>query len=340
MMSNAPYLKFYPIGLVFTCALLLPFAIPAKTREASTKGEPSVTVLSTMLTEFRGVGEWGFAALVEVDGRRILFDTGGRPGTVLQNAAELGLELDDVEEVVLSHNHWDHTGGLTTLRRKLREANPKAVARTHVAEGIFLPRQLDEKALGSLPPMPREFVVNVLEVQKGYSELGGQFTVHAGPREIHAGVWLTGPIPRIHPEKNWTPFMRIKEGDKLLEDPIPEDQALVLETSQGLIVICGCGHAGLINTLEAARKITKQKRVYAVIGGFHLMSSSDEHIRWTAKKLQEFGVQHILGAHCTGINAVKQLRDAGSYNRETAVVGSVGSRFSVSKGIERGLLNR
>ena len=79
-----------------------------------------------MLTEFRGVGEWGFAALIEADGHSVLFDTGARPGTVLKNAEELGIDLSAVDTVVLSHNHWDHTGGLVTLRRELKAQNASA----------------------------------------------------------------------------------------------------------------------------------------------------------------------------------------------------------------------
>jgi hypothetical protein len=88
-----------------------------------------VTVLSTMLADTKGIGEWGFAALVEADGHRLLFDTGARPETVLENALELGVELADISEVVLSHHHGDHTGGLVTLRRELAKKNPKTLSR-------------------------------------------------------------------------------------------------------------------------------------------------------------------------------------------------------------------
>src|SRR5262245_7070615 len=84
-----------------------------------------ITVLSTMLAD-AGIGEWGYAALVEVDGKRLLFDTGARPETVLANAREMRIDLSDVEDMVLSHNHADHTGGLMTLRRELQKKNPKA----------------------------------------------------------------------------------------------------------------------------------------------------------------------------------------------------------------------
>src|SRR6185369_7324657 len=95
-----------------------------------------VLVLSTMLAD-EGIGEWGYAALVEVDGHKILFDTGARPRTVLDNARELHVDLSGVEDVVLSHFHDDHTTGLMTLRRELSKINPLAMSRVHVARGIF-----------------------------------------------------------------------------------------------------------------------------------------------------------------------------------------------------------
>jgi metal-dependent hydrolase (beta-lactamase superfamily II) len=82
-----------------------------------------------LLTDTVGVGEWCFSALVEVDGKRVLFDSGGRAETVLNNARELGVDLSNVEDVILSHNHWDHVSGLVTLRRELSKTNPKAFSR-------------------------------------------------------------------------------------------------------------------------------------------------------------------------------------------------------------------
>ena len=95
-----------------------------------------ITVLSTMLSD-EGIGEWGFAALVEADGHRILVDTGAKPDTVLLNARQLNLDLSDVREVILTHNHDDHTGGLLALRRELMKKNPAALSIAHVGKGIF-----------------------------------------------------------------------------------------------------------------------------------------------------------------------------------------------------------
>lgn len=297
-----------------------------------------ITTLSTMLTEFQGVGEWGFAALVEVDGKTILFDTGWRPDTVLQNTAELGIDLSAVDTVILSHNHADHTGGLVTLRQSLKGKNMSALQTAHVGKGIFLPRK--SRSMEAIPAPIRPYWVDVLDVRDEYEALGGRIVVHSEPHELVPGVWITGPIPRRHPEKNWSPIAMLEQDGELVEDPIPEDQALVINTAEGLIVLAGCGHAGIVNTMEYARSIADNKPIYAVYGGLHLMGLTDQKLIWTGTKMHEFGVQHLLGAHCTGIHPVELLRDAAGLGRDTSVVGAVGTVFTIEDGIRRGRLNR
>ncbi len=281
-----------------------------------------VTILSTMLAD-HGVGEWGFAALVEADGHRILFDTGARPDTVLQNARELGVDLTNVHDVILSHNHGDHTGGLVALRRELAAESPGALTRAHVGQGIFWER-----------PGRSGGWRDMSDVKQAYETLGGTFIEHDEPAQIHPGIWLTGPVPRLHPERNWSGVGRVRSPDGLVEDTIPESQSLVIDTPRGLVVISGCGHAGMVNTLEYAREAVRAAPVYAALGGFHLFQASDEHLTWTAKRLNDLGLEHFLGAHCTGIEAVFRLRELADLRRSTAVVGAVGARFELESGID------
>jgi len=281
-----------------------------------------VTILSTMLAD-EGIGEWGFAALVEADGKKILFDTGARPNTVLENAKELKVDLSDVQDVVLSHFHDDHTTGLMTLRREFAKGNPAAFSRVHVGKGIFLERRGRDTN-----PM--------IAMKKEYEATGGKFIEHDQPEELMPGVWLTGPIPRVYPEKNYAKSIEVATGAGWVEDNLPEDQSLVFNTSRGLVLLAGCGHAGIINTLEYARKFIRPAPVDAAIGGFHLYHATDEQLDWTADKLKEFQTAQILGAHCTGIESVYRLRQRMGLNRHTCVVGTVGAIFDLNDGIHTG----
>jgi len=287
-----------------------------------------VTLLSTMLVgNTTGVGEWGFSALIEADGHRVLLDTGARPDTVLQNARDLKIDLSDVKEVILTHNHWDHVGGLMTLRKEMMKGNPSALSVVHVARGIFYsrPAQAGEEN-------------QMIALRQEYEATGGRFIEHEEAAEIFPGAWLTGPVPRKYPEHNWSSTGKVQTAAGLVEDTIPEDQSLVLNTPEGLVVVTGCGHAGIINILTFAREQFPNQPVQAVVGGLHLFPATDEQLNWTADKLKEFKVANLIGAHCTGIEAVYRIRERLALPRASAVVGSVGSSFVLGEGIHPGQL--
>lgn len=288
-----------------------------------------VTIVSTMLSgePGKGIGEWGFAAVVEVDGKRILFDTGSRPDTVLKNVDEMKIDLTGVTDVVLTHWHGDHIGGLIKLREEIRKKDPKALARVHVGKEFFGVRVVDGKDTSRA------------DLKKQFEALGGTWIEHAKPGELLPGVWLTGPVPRKHPEKNWSGTAQLRRGTALVEDNLPEDSSLVIDTADGLIVLTGCGHAGVVNIVEYARSLRGGK-VHALIGGLHLFDATDDQLAWTAKELKAAGVQHLLGAHCTGLEAVFRLRDGLGLKRATAVVGMVGASFTLGTGISSPALAR
>lgn len=303
---------------------LLMMAVVATAQEHRVRSL-DVKILSTMLADDDGIGEWGFSALVVADGHRILVDTGARPDTVLKNARDLKVDLSDVPDVILTHNHRDHTGGLITLRHDVTAKNPAALARAHAGQGIFLKR--DTPWMGNL--------------RRDYEAGGGKFIIYDQPVELFPGVWLTGPVPRTYPERNWsgTGQVELPDGSKK-EDNIPEDMSLVINTDRGLVVVSGCGHAGIINTLEYARKKIREAPVHAAIGGFHLFAADDEKLQWTAGKLREFGLQNLLGAHCTGIEATYRLRELAGLSRRTAAVAAVGAEFRLGEAMKPGNISK
>lgn len=311
-------------------ALAILTVMPAGRAVAQSTDAPvtamKVTVLSTMLVgnAREGVGEWGFAAVLDVDGRRWLIDTGARAETVLRNAAELKVDLSDITDVVITHNHDDHTGGLITLRRELAKKNPKALTRAHVAKGIFTSRLDGNGREGN----------GLSPIKAQYEALGGTFVEYAGPRRLAPGVWLTGPVPRTYPERNWSGTGTLQTPAGPVEDNVPEDSSIVVQTPEGLVLVSGCGHAGIINTIEFAQKAVKNAPVHAAIGGFHLFAASDDTLAWTAGKLKAARLAYLLGAHCTGIEAVFRLRQALGLARKAAVVGAIGSSFTLGTGID------
>jgi 7,8-dihydropterin-6-yl-methyl-4-(beta-D-ribofuranosyl)aminobenzene 5'-phosphate synthase len=322
---------------VLLLLLSLTWALPTEAQPPATPpvATARVTILSTMLAEALKektlIGEWGFSAVVEANGRRLLFDTGAAPDTVMRNAEALGIDLSSITDVVLSHFHWDHTGGLLTLRRELSKKNPAALSRAHVGRGFFWPRTRNDGTPYS----------SLTDIHTAYEASGGKFIEHDAPAEILPGVWLTGPVPRIHPEHNYPPGILVKTPQGTVPDEVPDDDSLVLDTTEGLVVVTGCGHAGVINTLEAARHAVRaDAKVSTVFGGLHLFAADDATIDWTGSQLKRFGVAHVVGAHCTGIEAVYRLRQSAGLDRKNCVVGAVGASYDMGKGIDAGRLAR
>lgn len=327
-MSRSHRLALAGVCLLFSGALA---AAPANAQPPSGHQVASleIKILSTMLAD-EGFGEWGFAALVQVDGRKLLFDTGAHEDTVQRNLKAMGLDLSDVELVVLSHNHDDHTAGLLTLRRQFAAKSPKALGRVYAGSGLFFPRV---SASGVADD-------RMGRVRRDYEATGGAIVEVSKPTEILPGVWLTGPVPRVHPERNWSATGKVRTASGDVEDTVPEDMTLVIHTAQGPVYLFGCGHAGVINTLEHGRKTIDPAPVKAVIGGLHLFAATDQHLAWTAAQLKAFGVQQLLGAHCTGIESVYRIRDLVGLTRQTCLVGAVGASYSLEKGITAGRVAR
>jgi 7,8-dihydropterin-6-yl-methyl-4-(beta-D-ribofuranosyl)aminobenzene 5'-phosphate synthase len=292
-----------------------------------------ITILSTMLSQ-RGIGEWGFAALVEADSVKILFDAGGREKTVLENCKEMNVDLSNVSTMILSHNHADHTVGWLPLRNSILSVDPKALSVTHVGKGLFDTRIADNG--NENHSRKKDSLL--------YVQTGGRVIVHSSFTEIYPGVFVTGPVPRTYPEKNYTlggRTVRKKDASgNIIDDIVPEDMSLVIRTEKGLVVLSGCGHSGIINTVEYVQNSLQKQPLLAAIGGFHLLENTDEQIKWTAEKVKGTGLRYFMGAHCTGIEPVYQLRDWIGLKRGECIVGSVGAVFDLEKGFIAGALTK
>ena len=323
--------RYAGIFVVLCLASLLcpPRALSATQSSTSTAGNVTdrvqVTILSSNLANGGTIGEWGLSALVEVDGHCVLFDTGRHPDTILRNARVLDIDLTCITDVVLSHHHFDHTSGLGPLLGQLQNHDPDTTLRVHVAHGFFLPRQR---------PATGETERNqMIGLRATLEERGIEFIEHTGPTEILPTVWVTGPVERPHPERNYSRDVRVQLEGFWNEDYVPESQALSIVTPRGHIVLLGCGHSGVVNVLDFIQAHIDDRAVHALMGGLHLFSASDDTLEWTTGKLREIGVEHLMAGHCTGIEPLIRLRTGLALTRRTAVVGAVGSQFVYGEGI-------
>jgi 7,8-dihydropterin-6-yl-methyl-4-(beta-D-ribofuranosyl)aminobenzene 5'-phosphate synthase len=242
------------------------------------------------------IAEHGLAVWLDLGTRRVLFDT-GQTGALGANARQLGIDIGSADTVVLSHGHYDHTGGLTDT---LRAVNGEVVVHAHpnVTEPKYHRGDETVRPIG----MPAH-------CHESLRRRGANFHAVTVPTEVAPGLFLTGEIPRRHLEEQCDEgFRRDAEGRYI--DPFLDDQALFLRTSVGTMVLLGCAHAGLINTLDYIRDLTNGHSIHTVLGGMHLRSASNARIAWTVDGLRRFSIGRLYPAHCTGAKAVTALSAA------------------------------
>lgn len=240
------------------------------------------------------LGEHGFAALVEHEGESLLFDTGAGE-TLLHNAQRMNRDLRAVKRVVLSHGHYDHTGGLWPL---LRSCGPKTIyAHPAVFQRRYAYRNGRANAIGL--PYSESFLAGV----------GATYSLSDGFRELLPGLYLTGEVPRLTPFEVGDAGLCCDEAG-CTADAVLDDQSLIAVTGKGLLLLLGCCHAGVVNTVNHARQLTGVDEVYGIVGGCHLGFCSAEQVDQTVKALRELSVQKICGSHCTGFAAAARLTAA------------------------------
>ncbi len=238
----------------------------------------------------RFLAEWGLSFLVETDEVNILFDT-GKGISASHNANTLGVDLSQIDKIVLSHGHNDHTGGLRQILRKMKK-EVEIVAHPDIWSAKYRCRQGEaDKYIGI--PFPRQKL----------ESLGASFKLTTKPVKITDSIMTTGEIPMVNEFEEIDPNLFVKEGGSLQPDKLLDDLALVIKTGAGLVVMLGCAHHGIINTLNHAQQLSGVKPIYAVLGGAHLISASKERIRLTIAALNELGVQRLGLCHCTDLPA-------------------------------------
>lgn len=257
------------------------------------------TLCDNLANSLGYVAEWGLSILVQDKDEAVLLDTGGTDA-VVRNAMQNGINLNQITRIVLSHGHKDHTGGLRPL---LQVLGPKK------RQVILHPEAWASKYSSRVEPVGSEMhFIGIPYAKEELENMGAAFTMSREPVWINDRMVATGEVPLQTEFESIDKNLFIKTGEDYTPDPVPDDQALVVKTSKGLVVVLGCAHHGMINTLLHAQKITGEERVHAVVGGTHLFRAGPDQLEKTIATLEAFKVVHIGVSHCTGMPASMALK--------------------------------
>ncbi len=235
------------------------------------------------------LGEWGLSILVESDEANILFDT-GQSISASHNAELLGVDLSRIDKIVLSHGHFDHTGGLKQCLSKIGK-EIEIIAHPDIWQAKCAVGEGEDRYIGI--PFSR----------KELEDSGARFKLTAEPVRISQHIMTSGEIPMVTDYETIEPDLVVKEDGGYRPDEFRDDQALIITTEAGLVVILGCAHRGIINTLYHAQNLSGVKAIDAVLGGCHLMNATEERVWLTIAALKELGVKRLGVSHCTGLAA-------------------------------------
>lgn len=238
------------------------------------------------------VAEHGLSIFIETDRGNYLLDT-GQGKSIINNALVLGIDLKTIKGIIVSHHHWDHTAGLGPV---LDMKGPVDVyAHPDFFKESYSVSGKDVRYIGV--PYPRPLLV----------AKGAKFKFSKEFREIEKELWLTGEVPRRTAYELGDPKQVIRAGEGYTKDDLLDDQSVCVETEKGLLVILGCCHSGIINTLSYIVEKMGSRHIHAVIGGTHLGPVSDEQREKSIEALDEFDIGLMGVSHCTGLKTASRL---------------------------------
>lgn len=238
------------------------------------------------------IAEHGWSVYLETQQGNFLFDTGQGKG-IINNALHFKKDLSLIKGIIISHHHWDHTGGLFDVLQQTGKT--KVYSHPDIFKNSYSRRDNLARNIGV--PFRRE----ILESQ------GAGFVFNIEPVEIAQNLILSGEIPRQTLFEKGDKKLMVKEKEGYIQDKILDDQTLIIKTEKGLFIILGCSHSGIINIINYAIKITGEEHIHTIIGGTHLGPADEKTREKTIEALKQFDIERIGVSHCTGLEMSAQL---------------------------------
>lgn len=258
------------------------------------------------------LAEQGLSIYCETNEGTLLFDT-GQMHALVHNARQLQLDFKAIRYVVLSHGHFDMAGG---LRHLLKEVSPlNVICHPNLFNKKY--RVIDGERMDIGVPWER------MELE----EQGARFILKAHPTEILPDIWISGEIPRLTDYEYIDETYQERILESYIHDELHDDMSLIFKTEKGLVVLMGCGHAGPVNTLKHAMRITQTDHIHAIIGGMHLHRAPLEKIERIVANLKKLDPDYLIPLHCCGFRAINQMFNV---FKERVLLFNVGDRFRLN----------
>jgi len=237
------------------------------------------------------LAEWGLSFLIATGKENILFDT-GKTISASYNTDSLEIDLNQIDKIVLSHGHYDHSGGLRQILRRMGK-EVEIIAHPDIWTAKYRRRKGQKDKYVGIPFQRQDL-----------ESLGARFTLTTKPLKIADNIMTTGEVPMVTDYETIDSALFVKSDAGWQPDKLLDDLALIINAEPGLVVVLGCAHRGMLNTLYHAQQLAGVKTIHTVLGGAHLISASKERIRRTIADLKELDVQRLGLCHCTSLPAI------------------------------------